>query len=131
MKVIMAGRRDWKPSPHAFDRALEAAGLHQKVTEVVVGGAHGVDRAAEAWARFKRLPVKCFTADWESHGPAAGPIRNRAMARYGEVLLLFWDRLTKGSRSMKKEAQAAGLSIYEFDIQGSLLLAEVKLWAEI
>lgn len=58
-----------------------------------------------------------FPADWDAHGKAAGPIRNREMAQYGDALLLIWDGKSRGSASMLKEARSAKLPIMQVIIE--------------
>jgi hypothetical protein len=42
---------------------------------------------------------------------AAGPIRNRLMAENADVLIAFWDGLSKGTASMIKLAQFKRLEV--------------------
>jgi len=69
-------------------------------TEVVSGGAQGVDRLGEEWAKLNSIPVKVYPADWERHGKAAGPIRNAEMSIYAGGLIAFWDGVSKGTAHM-------------------------------
>lgn len=116
MRVIIAGSRDFGPfRPHGGDPASVAAAVRASgfvPTEVVSGGARGVDAAGEAWASLRGIPVKRFPADWRAHGKAAGPIRNQAMAAYGEALVAIWDGVSAGTANMIAEARAAGLPVY-------------------
>ncbi len=57
--------------------------------------------------------LKEFPPDWEKHGKAAGPIRNKEMAEYADALLLIWDGKSRGSASMKKEMEKLEKPIYE------------------
>jgi hypothetical protein len=109
MKIIVAGGRDYSLSPAVFD-LLESA-LAPVITELVSGGAPGVDSTAEAWARGRGLPVRRFPADWLTHGKRAGPIRNRQMAQHAEAVVLFPGG--RGTDSMHAEARAAGLVIVD------------------
>ncbi len=96
---------------------------NQSFTEIVSGGASGIDASAKALTldycatdyMAKKLLGKYreFTANWIEHGKAAGPIRNRQMAEYADVLLLIWDGKSKGSANMKKEMQKLKKPIYE------------------
>jgi hypothetical protein len=110
MKVIVAGGRDVTDVAAVSD-AIRESGFAP--SEIVSGGASGVDSIGEMWARWNNVPIRRFEADWEEHGRAAGPIRNRAMANYADALVLVWDGQSRGSRSMKQEAQQRGLKIYE------------------
>ena len=105
MIVIIAGGRSYKMTPQ--DEALLDA---LPIREVVSGCAPGADAEGEEWARSRGIPVKQFPADWEKHGRAAGPIRNRQMAKYAEALVLFPGG--KGTASMKREAERSGLHIF-------------------
>ena len=41
-----------------------------------------------------------FNADWNKHGRAAGPMRNKQMADYADVLIAVWDGQSKGTKNM-------------------------------
>lgn len=76
-----------------------------EVSEVVHGGAKGIDAAADDWAVVHWVPAKVFPADWKKHGKAAGPIRNAEMADYGDALVAVWDGRTPGTRDMIRQMQ--------------------------
>jgi hypothetical protein len=57
-------------------------------------------------------------ARWDTEGKAAGPKRNKRMAEAADALILVWDGKSKGSASMKSEAQKRGLKIFEVIIGG-------------
>lgn len=102
MKLIIAGGRDYQ-----FNRRDIALlnDIHKKytITEVVSGAAPGADMHGEMWAATNGIPVKQFPADWDKHGRAAGPIRNRQMADYAEALAIFPGG--RGTRSMREIAE--------------------------
>ena len=116
MIVIIAGGRTY----HA--NALATAWLnamHERlhITEVVSGGASGADKLGEEWAMDNKLATTIFSADWATHGRAAGPIRNERMAVYlqgheHKAVLLFPGG--SGTRSMRGIARQSGLTIYDF-----------------
>lgn len=109
MKLIIAGGRAYTFTPQDFAR-LDA--LLPEVDEVVSGGATGADACGEMWAASHGIPVKCFPADWQKHGRAAGPIRNRTMSLYADAVVLFPGG--RGTADMARQARAAGLKIYDF-----------------
>jgi len=107
LKMIIAGGRDYRFTDH--DRAwLDSL----PIGEVVSGGASGSDAEGEEWARSRGIPIRVFNADWNTYGRAAGPIRNRDMAQYADAVALFPGG--RGTASMKREALAAGIRIFEF-----------------
>lgn len=112
MKVIIAGSRK---SSYPFARVVSAAnesGWIGQMTEVVSGGAEGIDESAEAWARAYKIPCKRFPADWKKHGRAAGPIRNREMAAYADALIAVWDGESKGAANMILEMHRQGKPVF-------------------
>jgi len=118
MKTIVAGPRDFTDRELVFN-ALTFAGEY--ITEVVSGGAKGVDALGEAWARENLIPIRRFPADWDYHGRKAGPIRNRQMAEYADQLLAFWDGESKGTGNMIRQAKARGLNVVVWPIGGVTL----------
>lgn len=109
MRVIVAGTRTCE-SAQAVSRAIEASGFD--VTEVVSGGAQGVDALGEAWAAERGIKVTLFPADWAGHGRRAGPVRNEKMADYADALVAIWDGKSPGTRSMCTLARRAGLRVH-------------------
>ena len=107
MKTIIAGGRHHKFSQADRD-ALDAFHRNHQVTEVVSGGASGADAEGETWAKAHGIPIKRFPADWNTHGRAAGPIRNKQMAEYADAVVLFPGG--RGTASMKSLAHTYGLN---------------------
>jgi hypothetical protein len=82
------------------------------VSEVVSGGARGVDRLGEDWAKINKVPVTRFLADWNKYGKRAGYVRNAVMASYGTALVAVWDGCSKGTKHMIDLAAAKGLPVH-------------------
>jgi hypothetical protein len=109
MKVIIAGGRT------ITDYSLVLSALAESEfipTEIVSGMAPGVDTLAIQYARENNLPLAEFHADWNKHRRAAGPIRNRQMAEYGDALIAIWDGESRGTKNMIEEATKKGLKVY-------------------
>lgn len=58
---------------------IDGAQKYRKPDGVIVGA----DYWAHQWALARGVPTRRFPADWEKHGKAAGPIRNRQMLAEG------------------------------------------------
>jgi hypothetical protein len=99
MKTIIAGCRDFNDY-HALVQKLDHFRKEHEVTEVVSGCASGADACGEAYAKAYDIPIKLFPANWNKHGRAAGPIRNREMAEYADQLFAVWDGKSKGTKNM-------------------------------
>ena len=103
MKVIIAGSRDITDISVVAPILTEAFVQLNivKPPEIVSGGAKGVDHIGEIFAKHIGYDLKVFPADWNKHGKAAGPIRNRQMAEYTDCAILFPGN--KGTDSMRRE----------------------------
>ena len=97
MKVIIAGSRDIADRKLIFDIVDD---FPLKITEVVCGGARGVDKIGEEWAKKNSIPVTPFTPNWDTLGKSAGDERNKRMANYADALIAIWDGKSKGTRHM-------------------------------
>jgi predicted Rossmann fold nucleotide-binding protein DprA/Smf involved in DNA uptake len=79
--------------------------------EIVTGGARGVDKTAEEVARQLGLKVTLFLPDWEAHGRAAGPLRNRLIAEASDEMVAFWDGRSRGTLSSISEMRKLGRTV--------------------
>ena len=119
-RVIVAGGRnlkDYKLIEHTLNELMEnqpnqieiVSGGQMSIDEF--GNRFGADYLAEQWAEKNAIQIHKFPANWNKHNKAAGPIRNRQMAQYGDALIAFWDGITRGTQSMIEEARAAKLPV--------------------
>jgi predicted Rossmann-fold nucleotide-binding protein len=110
MRVLVCGGRN-------FDDALTLGswlgGIHKKqgITLLIEGGARGADHMARRFAEWAGIPVKTFNADWEKHGRAAGPIRNKQMLEEGKPDLVVAFDGGRGTADMMRQARAAGVEV--------------------
>src|SRR5579863_4524475 len=109
MRTIIAGSRTITDQTEV-DEAVKSSGF--TITEVLSGGARGVDSLGEVWANAHGVPISIFLADWQQHEKAAGPIRNSEMAANADALILVWDGASRGSQDMLTKAIAKGLQVY-------------------
>lgn len=134
MRVIIAGSRDfndYKTLKETCDYVLKDKG----VEEIVSGKARGADKLGERYARFHKIPIADFPADWNDfsepcvikyrkdgskYNALAGKKRNQKMADYavgsnGSGLIAF-DMGTSGTNDMIKRALKKGLWVYVHEI---------------
>lgn len=107
MRVIIAGSR----TIHRYDILLEMIEeTGWNITTVISGGAKGVDALGERYAEEMNIDLKIYRADWQKHGKAAGPIRNRKMAENadGLIAIMQWP-YSKGTGNMIETAAKMGL----------------------
>ena len=102
-RIIIAGTRtfdNYDLLNKTIIKYCKANLLHSNGIEIVCGGAKGADELGKQFAENHKTAIKIFPADWDTHGKAAGPIRNKQMALYSSVLIAFWDGKSKGTKNM-------------------------------
>jgi len=110
MKTIIAGGRDFNNYTLLREKCDEI--ISSDLTEIVSGCAKGADTLGERYAKERGYNVKLFPADWKTHGRKSGPIRNRQMADYGEMLIAFWNGKSSGTKNMIENAKKLGLKVH-------------------
>jgi len=117
--MIIAGSRSIT-SEADYHRLLAAVLKFPKPTEIISGGAAGVDKMGERIAAEFGIPVKQFIPRWKNPdgttNKGAGYIRNGDMAVYaseveGSVLVAMWDGLSRGTAQMIEVAKTYGLRV--------------------
>jgi hypothetical protein len=109
-KIIIAGGRDFLDRDLLFKTVTDFIDSDDLV-QIVSGCAPGADTLGLDYAAACGYEVKKFPADWDKHGKAAGPIRNRQMAEYADECIVFWDGKSRGTKSMIDEAMARKLRL--------------------
>lgn len=114
MLILVCGDRNWE-NRAAIHRELSK---YDPLKDVVMhGAARGADSIAGNVADQLRFAVKPYPADWEKHGKAAGPIRNRLMLeKRPDLVLAFHQDLesSKGTKDMCRIARAKGIPVEVF-----------------
>jgi len=110
MKVIIAGSRNIHLNSTQIAEIVNKSTFD--ITELVCGGAKGIDWAGAIWARRHNIKIKWFRPDWQKYGKAAGPIRNKEMAEYAEGLIAVWNGQSRGTKNMIDEAENLNLKVF-------------------
>lgn len=109
MKVIIAGGRNLYVKHADITQAIVNSGFD--VTEIVSGGATGVDECGEGYALFDDIPLTRFPAKWTIYGKTAGPTRNKGMAEYADALIAFPGG--KGTANIVEQMRKLGKPVYK------------------
>ena len=110
MVIIVTGGRDNDDVEYICE-SLENLHLHnQPITKLIHGGAKGTDAIAGLWAEQKGIDVIVCPADWNKHGLAAGPIRNKEMLKYNPDYVVAF-KGGKGTDNMIYNAINAGYQV--------------------
>lgn len=107
----MCGGRDFADA-EGMGAALRLLQHQKGISCLIHGGARGADALAAAWAKAQGIEAVIFPADWESHGRAAGPIRNRRMIAEGKPDGVVAFPGGRGTADMIGAAEEAGLKVW-------------------
>ena len=114
----MAGTRTFADKD-LLEKALDEWVNGKDVEFILLGGGRhkvgknhtGADYLAEKWAESRRFPRRIFHADWDRHGKAAGPLRNRGMLKEADALIVFWDGESPGTKDILQGAKKKGIPV--------------------
>lgn len=98
-RLVVAGSRDFD------DYTLLSAELDKLLAgktniTIVSGTARGADRLGERYAAEHNLRIERFPAEWEEYHKGAGPIRNMKMVQSADVVIVFWDNESSGTKNI-------------------------------
>ena len=68
------------------------------VSEIVSGGAVGIDTVAADYAKKNEIHLKEFLPQYEKYKRGAPLIRNKQIAEYADEALVFWNGHSKGTQ---------------------------------
>lgn len=77
-------------------------------TEIVSGGARGIDQCAREYAQQNGLELTEFLPEYERYGRAAPLKRNMQIIEYADLVIAFWDGRSRGTRYVIEQCIAAG-----------------------
>ncbi|MBQ7106766.1 MAG: hypothetical protein IJN93_04540 [Clostridia bacterium] len=68
------------------------------VTEIVSGGAKGIDTCAKIYALKNNIKLTEFLPEYEKYGKRAPLIRNLEIIDYADEVIAFWDGESHGTK---------------------------------
>jgi hypothetical protein len=110
VRVLVCGGRNFTDSQWLY-WFLDSFHKTYQIDVIIEGGAKGADRLARTWAINNNIPVETYEADWESHGRAAGPIRNAKMLIEGKPDYVIAFPGGTGTANMMEKARNASVPI--------------------
>jgi predicted Rossmann-fold nucleotide-binding protein len=96
MRVGVIGSRnfnDYILLKETLDNILSKKGI----SLIVSGGAKGADALSELWATQNNIKTLIFKPDW-SIGKSAAAIRNQKIVENSDIIIAFWDGISKGTK---------------------------------
>ena len=113
MRLAIVGGRDFDDYDVLVTWADSIFYMQDTDSKIVVsGGARGADSLARRYAGEHIAEYLEFPADWETHGKAAGFIRNQQIVDACDMVLAFWDGKSKGTQDTITKAKKAKKSTF-------------------
>lgn len=91
--------------------------LPEGVTEIVSGGAKGVDTVAREYAKEHGLLLTEFLPEYKLYGRGAPLKRNELIVDYADLVLAFWDGKSRGTKNVIERCNSTGKEIKIFKIK--------------
>lgn len=88
--------------------------LPEETTEIISGGARGVDISAREYAQTHNIPLSEFLPDYKRYGRSAPLKRNLQIIQYADLVLAFWDGSSKGTRFVIENCRRLGVPVRVF-----------------
>ncbi|GHU54448.1 hypothetical protein AGMMS49975_14880 [Clostridia bacterium] len=110
MKVAVIGSRGL---------AVEDLGVYlpKETTEIVSGGARGIDSCARAYALKNNINLTEFLPEYEKYGRFAPLKRNVTITEYSDLVLAFWDGESRGTKFVIDTCKKNGVPIRIFKVK--------------
>ena len=91
MKIAIIGSRNLKVTD--FEKYLP-----ENTSEIVSGGAKGIDSCAKKYALNNNIKITEFLPEYNKYGRIAPLKRNDLIIDYSNMVIAFWDGKTKGTK---------------------------------
>lgn len=100
-RIVIAGSRNYNNYEKAktfIDFCIK--NIKEKYDLIFLsGGCRGADALGERYAKENGYKIEIHPAEWQKYKNAAGPIRNKEMAKITDYVICFWDGESNGTRS--------------------------------
>lgn len=110
MKVAIIGSRGLEVSDFS-------PYLPEGTTEIVSGGAIGIDRCARRYAQSHGLKLTEFLPDYDTYGRRAPLLRNLTIIDYSDLVLAFWDGQSRGTRFVIENCKKKNKPVKVFTVK--------------
>lgn len=85
--------------------------LPENTTEIVSGGAKGVDTSAREYALAHGIKLTEFLPEYTKYGRSAPLKRNITIIEYSDIVLAFWDGKSRGTKFVIDNCRKLGVEV--------------------
>jgi len=108
-RILVFGGRDYCDQAMAFG-VLDLISEEKVINAIIQGDCPtGADKLARMWAITRNHHFDRFPPDWNTHGRAAGPIRNQQMIDEGRPTMGIGFPGGNGTADMARRLKRAGI----------------------
>lgn len=104
MKVAVIGSRTLK-----IDNLGDY--LPQNTTEIISGGAKGIDSCAREYALSHNIKLTEILPDYARYGKGAPLKRNITIIQSADIVLTFWDGKSRGTKFVIDKCDEMGVNV--------------------
>ncbi len=110
MKLAIIGSRDLE---------IDNLGnyLPDNITEIVSGGAKGIDTIAALYAKENNIKITEFLPDYARYKKGAPLIRNKQIVDYADEAIAFWNGTSKGTERTITMFKKSGKKVIVINIK--------------
>lgn len=85
--------------------------IPSEITELISGGAAGIDTLAERYADKMGIPKSIIKPDYAKYGKAAPIRRNDIIVDMADLVIAVWDGKSRGTKYVIEHASKAGKKV--------------------
>ena len=85
--------------------------LPEDTTEIVSGGARGIDTCARDYALTHDIKLTEFLPEYNKYGRCAPLKRNLQIIEYVDVVIAFWDGKSRGTKYVIDNCKKQGVQV--------------------
>ncbi|MBQ7597392.1 MAG: hypothetical protein IJU56_02295 [Clostridia bacterium] len=101
MKVAIIGSR-------SLHMEIPPELVPKNTTQIISGAANGIDRSARAFALEHRIQILEILPDYARYGRSAPLQRNDMIIALADLVLVFWDGKSRGTKYVIDRCHAVG-----------------------
>jgi hypothetical protein len=110
MKVGIVGSRNLDIDLNLYLKTMD-------ITEIISGGAKGIDTCAKNFALQHNIKLTEYKPDYKTYHFKQAPImRNQLIINDSELLVAFWDGKSKGTLDSINKAKKNNISVIIFRV---------------
>lgn len=92
--------------------------LPEDTTEIISGGARGIDTCAREYALAHNIKLTEFLPEYEKYGRSAPLKRNITIIENADIVLAFWDGISHGTKFVIDNCKKMGVRNKIFTPEG-------------